>query len=477
MASLHDQVRRTIRRHALIPRGVRVAVALSGGPDSVALLSVLGDLAAEESFELVGVAHLNHQLRGAAADQDERFCRRLAATRSLPIYVERIDVAGIARTRRESIERAAHTERYAFFQRAADRFGAVRVAVGHTRDDQAETFLLRLVRGAGPRGLAGIHPQTGVVIRPLIDTPRAEILAHVMSGGLEFREDATNADVSVPRNRVRHELIPYLRERFSPGIVDVLDREASIAREDAAFLDRVAADVGRRLTVRAGNRIEIALQPLLAEPAAIARRVIRDAQQAVAGGRFVGFETVEAVFALAVSKSVGPLDLPGHQAHLRDGAIVLTPGSGRRMPAVAEPGFSYPLGVPGRVAVPEASCAIWADTAVVPSPMAAGQLWRLERRGDLAVIEASRVEPPLVVRSRRPGDAFRPLGLNGHKKLQDFFVDEKVLRTVRDTIPVVVDSHGEIVWIAGHALADDFRVTDRTRAVVILRRMSLGGPG
>ena len=157
-----DSVRGTIQRHALLPPGSRVAVALSGGADSVALLFALREMAGGEGAVLVGAAHLNHQLRGADANADEEFCRTLAATLALPIDVERVDVAQCARDTGVSIEQAAHTERHAFFARAAARLGATAIAVAHTKDDQAETFLLRLLRGAGPRGLSGMHPRAGL---------------------------------------------------------------------------------------------------------------------------------------------------------------------------------------------------------------------------------------------------------------------------------------------------------------------------
>jgi tRNA(Ile)-lysidine synthase len=420
-----------------------------------------------------------------------------------------------------SVEQAAHTARHQFFERAAARLTATAVAVAHTRDDQAETFLLRLLRGAGPRGLGGMHPRAGLVIRPFIETPRSEIRAFLREQHLEFREDASNADRTIPRNRIRHELIPYLETRFSPGIVDVLDREAAIAREDAEFLDHVAAAASSRLIARTPQGVEIDVSALVAEPPAIARRVIRAAQQIVSGGRFVGFEAVDAVLAFAVSNSTGALDLPGHRVNRRGKAIVLTEsppsrprrdgeagpprrgrdgeagpsrrgrdgeagpsrrgrygeagpsrpgrygGASNPMPAAS---FLYELAVPGQVEVPEAACAISADTEIVESGQSAARRWPLVARGDLVIVEGSQLCAPLVVRNRRPGDSFRPLGLQGHKKLQDFFVDAKVLRAERDTIPLVVDSKGQIVWVAGHAVAEDFRVTDRTRAVVILKR-------
>jgi tRNA(Ile)-lysidine synthase len=222
----------TIRRHDLVPHGGRVLVGLSGGPDSVALVHLLLELQRQDELSVVALAHFNHHLRAEAADDDERFCRSFAAGLSLPLEVGHADVRAVAAAERRSVEDAARMVRYAFLEQAATRAGADAIAVGHTRDDQAETFLLRLIRGAGPRGLAGIHPRAGRVVRPLIDITRAELRAYTAERQLAFCEDATNQDLRIPRNRVRHELLPYLEREFSPNVVDVLAREASIARED-----------------------------------------------------------------------------------------------------------------------------------------------------------------------------------------------------------------------------------------------------
>ena len=350
--------------------------------------------------------------------------------------------------------------RHAFFDRAAARLGATAVAVAHTKDDQAETFLLRLLRGAGPRGLSGIHPRAGIVVRPFIDTSRSDVRDFLRAAGITFREDASNADRSIPRNRIRHELLPLLDADFSPGIVDVLDREAAIAREDADYLEAAARAAAARLISQTTRGVELDAAALAAEPPAIARRVIRLAQQMAAGpDRFIGFDAGEAVRRYAVSKSTGQLDLPGHRVNRRGSSLVLTGSRGREKPIPAAD-FLYQLAVPGQVAVPEAACAISADSRPVPSGRSAGEVWHLAGRSDEAVIEARRLAAPLAVRNRRPGDAFRPLGLNGRKTLQDFFVDAKIDRFEREITPVIVDSAGQIVWIAGLALAEEFRVTD-----------------
>jgi tRNA(Ile)-lysidine synthase len=473
---MHPEVRQTIRRYDLLPAGTRVAVALSGGPDSVALLHVLLDLAPDMGFILAGVAHLNHMLRGADADADEAFCRELAASLDIPLVAERVDVAALARASRRSLERAAHDARLAFFARAARRLDAAAVAVAHTRDDQAETYMLRLLRGAGPRGLGGMHPRSHFIVRPFLNTSRSDVHEFIAERGLVFRRDASNEDLGIRRNRVRHELMPFLASRFTPNIVGVLDRNAAIAREDDDYIERAADQAAARILTRMSGRIELSVPALLAEPPAIGRRVLRNAQQEVARERFVGFEAVDAVLALVVSNQTGPLDLPGHRVNRLGETLVLNERAERRQsgPALATlgrtSGFLYELGVPGRVSVPEAGCVILAAAeSVSTDERLAGRL-PLKSRSDMVALDGVALGARLVVRSWREGDRFRPLGLGGRKKLQDLFVDEKIARFERDKVPLIVDSKGRIAWVAGLSVAEEFKVTDRTTAVVILKR-------
>ena len=202
-------------------------IALSGGSDSVALAHLLHALDASAELHVAGVAHFNHQLRSAASD-DERFCEGVAAAIGRPLLVDRADVAARARRERRSIEDAGRAARYEFLERARLHFEADVVALGHTRDDQAETLLLRLIRGAGSRGLAAMHPRRGRIIRPLLDCRRAALRAYLEALHIAFIADESNDDVSIPRNRVRAELLPLLEGRFNPSIVDALASEAEI---------------------------------------------------------------------------------------------------------------------------------------------------------------------------------------------------------------------------------------------------------
>ncbi|HEX5473576.1 MAG TPA: tRNA lysidine(34) synthetase TilS [Vicinamibacterales bacterium] len=470
--SLSARVLATIRRYGLLPPGGRVVVALSGGGDSVALVHLLSERDAAGELILAGAAHFNHQIRGAAADEDERFCVELTRTLGLPLEVGRADVPAMAARERRSLEDAARRARYDFLARAATALGADAVATAHTRDDQAETFLLRLVRGAGTRGLAAIQPRAGIVIRPLLEAGRAELRAYLNMRGLPFREDETNADVRNPRNRVRHAVLPYLAAHCSPAIVDVLAREAALARIDEQYLQARAIETAASVVLQdEPARVVVDAGALAALDPAIASRVAREVLARLAVSRPIGSQHVDRLLELARDRTDGrQFSLPGQTAARRGGRIELEP---RRTGKTAQlvNSFSILLSIPGEVVLGPAGWAVAAE----PLSRLPGTLWA--GRGPSAAVAASRLVLPLTVRNRRPGDRFRPLGAPGGRKLQDFLVDRKVPRTERDRLPLVVDGQDRIVWVAGQAVAEDFRVTDPAKGVLLLTVRRLGGEG
>ncbi|MDE3153997.1 MAG: tRNA lysidine(34) synthetase TilS [Acidobacteriota bacterium] len=470
MPSLLARVIGTIREHDLAPRGASVVAALSGGSDSVALVELLRDLSAAGELRLAGLAHFHHGLRGEAADADERFCAAVAARVGVPIEIGHGDVARLARDERLSLEDAARRARYAFLERARAALGADLVAVGHTRDDQAETFLLRILRGAGTRGLRAIQPRAGRVIRPLLDCRRDDLRRFLANRGLTYCEDQSNADLRHPRNRLRHAVLPALRRDFNADVEAVLAREAALARDDAALLDELAAGLYETAVSPAAGGLALDVASLGQAPVALARRVIHRALIEQAGTRFVGFDHVEAVRRLCGAGGRGGLDLPGLRVERNAGRVVLRNDGPEAGPAP----FSYPLPVPGEVGGPGSGWRLTAARAGEEEARAAARA-ALAGHGSVALVAATEVEAGLVVRSRRPGDVFRPAGLGGRKKLQDFLVDRKVPRQNRDRLPLVVDAADRIVWVAGHRVAEEFRVTDRTAGVVILRLEAWGG--
>jgi tRNA(Ile)-lysidine synthase len=459
MSPLARLVRRTIRHRGLLADHDRVVVAVSGGPDSVALTWLLHELQAVARWRLVGLVHVHHGLRAGASDEDERFCRALAARLRLPIEVARVDVRRAARERRQSVEAAARVERYARFQLAARALDATSVATGHTIDDQAETVLLRLLRGAGSRGVSAIRPRRGIYVRPLIDCRRAELVEHLRARGEPFREDRSNLDLSVPRNRVRHEILPAITRHW-PGSIRALARFAELSADDEEFLSRTTLEVTAAVALPSRDGVQqVDVRGLSSLPAALARRIVRHALEGAGGAP--SFREVEAVRALArADKQGGRLDVAG-LAVVREGSVL---AFGPRMAAAAPTGpFEYSLPVPGWVTIPETGTTIRAS-------LQRGGLTR-PRRGEpetVAVVRPEAVEAPLVVRNRRPGDRLRPLGAPGSRKLQDVLVDHKVPRDLRDRVPLVVDRSGRIVWVVGVAIAEECRVTTAESGVVIL---------
>ena len=321
MTALHQQVRRTIRRNALCPPGTRVLIALSGGSDSVALTLILRDLAQHAEFGVASVAHFNHRLR-PTADRDEQFCREFAARLDLRIAVDTVDIQTYASSQRLSVEDAARRARYAFLHRAAADVGADRIAVGHTRDDQAETFLLKLIRGAGLSGLAGIYPRRGALIRPLLDVSRGELRAYLTAQGEAWVDDESNESLDNPRNRVRHRVLPELDAAYGGPTAPAIARSAALVREDGQWLDDLAERRFEELAITKSGVLELDAAILVTEPAPIRRRVLLKAIRTLSGSREVGLEHVEAALEVLAGACAGA-DLPGSRMELRRGKVVL----------------------------------------------------------------------------------------------------------------------------------------------------------
>jgi tRNA(Ile)-lysidine synthase len=468
-------VRAFIRQHDLIRAHHRVLAAVSGGSDSTALVHILHELDRAGDLRLAGVVHFNHQLR-AAADRDEAFVRGLAASLGVPCFADRGDVAARARRDRRSLEHAARTARYEAFERARVRAGADLVAVGHTRDEQAETVLLRLTRGAGPRGLAGIHPRNGRVVRPLLGCRRDALRAWLAARDVAFVVDESNADVSIPRNRVRAELVPLLESRFNPAIVDVLADQAELARGTHAWIDGAAAELADRIvrtrkSTRGETACAVEVAALANAPVALQRALLWRAMRAAAAGRSIAFRHVEAARRLMDQPSGAQAHAPGLSLE-REGESLVLRGRGRDAvgrPAGSSNLFFYPLSIPGEV--------VLADSGVAVTVARAGASAIVGNGSDrfVAAVREDLCVGSLAVRNRRPGDRFRPARMGGRTKLQDYFVDRKVPRHHRDAVPIVVDGDDRIVWVAGHDIDAAFRVTDRSQGVLILTFKAVGG--
>ena len=416
--------------------GQSLVAGLSGGADSVALLDLLAALAPERGFSLVA-AHLDHGLRPSSRD-DAAFCARLCEQLGVPLRTGTADVRGRARRDHGGIEEAARLERYAFLRAVRRAEGATFIAVAHTRDDQAETLLLRLLRGAGSTGLAAMRDRSEDVLRPLLAVSRQQVVEHLRTRGLEWREDPSNQDPALLRNRVRHELIPYLESRFNPAVRETLARTARLLGDEDALVAGLGSDLRSRAGRRVGGAVLLDRAALNAAPRAVARTALRCALDETGGRRGVSSMHVERILDLSAAPAPSGRRLPlpgGREASFRFDEVSIGPRRTRAVP------FDLPLPVPGRVALPGGG---WLEARTVESRVAS----RPEAGGRDVVVSAP-VDRPLAVRTRRPGDRVR----NGGRRssLKRFLMDGRVPAELRDGLPLVA-AGDEVVWVAGQAV-------------------------
>jgi tRNA(Ile)-lysidine synthase len=424
--SLTTAARDTIRRHAMLAGGERVLVAVSGGADSVALLHVLRALAPDFALTL-HVAHVDHRLRADSAD-DAAFVTRLGAQLGVPVTVVAVDVPGGG-----SREEAARRVRYAALERVAIDIGASRIAVGHTADDQAETVVMRLLEGAGARGLAGIPAVRGRIVRPLLETRRTAILDALHALDQEWREDPSNTDRRFVRNRVRLDVLPRL-VATSPGARDALWRTARLARETVDALEAAAAAALARLAVPEANAVTLPLAELRTLPRSLAAEVLR---QAAAGpGRRTPWR------AWAHRGLARVLADPPPRRAFRLGSVRVDVGSGRvRIGGAASARIaSRDVVVPGVTELPEIDRALVARYVDADGYVVSAQ-------ASIVAFDGDRLALPLSVRARRRGDRFASFG-GADGRLKSVLIAAKIPRWRRDALPLV-ESAGAIVWIAG----------------------------
>ncbi len=513
-------ITRAAQRHALWTPGARLVVAVSGGADSLCLLGALLALRDRGHRLAPGeiiVAHFDHGLRGEESSADARFVQQVAAEVGAPFVLGQPDVP-YSTELRVGIEDWARRTRYAFLRRVAVEYEAERIVTGHTHDDQAETILLHWLRGSGLAGMRGMAPLRGDIARPLLDVTHAQTMAYCTALGWTPREDSSNADPRFLRNRIRHELLPLL-ETYNPGIRERLARNGELLAEDEAYLEaqtQVAwADVSER-PYRGGVRLDRKLTPEL--PPALRHRLYRAAVRTVSNGEV----TLEARHITGLDRQL--LDghtgsfrrLPGGiSAIMKYDALVFQQdaastsarvGSGQSAKAdfvAAGPSGAvstaragnlpqaWQLPVPGAVALPELGWRIRAwriegapgseDASGLPPAPALPSLSFADRPAEIGraesrvYLDASTIGETLTVRAWQPGDRFRPLGMRGEKKLQDYFSDAKAPRELRGRLPLVFNAD-HLVWVAGLRIDDRVRLTPTTQAVVVLQLEPLTAP-
>jgi tRNA(Ile)-lysidine synthase len=456
-----------IEKYDMLQKGDRVVIGVSGGADSISLLHLLWSLREKYRLQLCA-AHLNHGFRGEEADEDARFVESFSSQLGIPCYIRKVDVPQYRQERKVSAQLAAREVRYRFFQDIVREWGANKLALAHNRDDQAETVLLRLIRGAGLDGLCGIPPvrpgEGFVIIRPLLAVSREMIEQYCVENDLNFRTDWSNFKTVYLRNKVRLELLPYLKKEFNSQIDSLLAQTAEMLQDERNYLEQEAEKIFSELVEEVEpKKVKINLAGFKKQPVAIQRRLLRKAVIFLGGNpQDLSFNRMSELLHLIEKGRVGAIGTIKQGLVVCKGYEDFTLGEEETKPKEF---FSYPLNLPGTTILPELSL-------IVEGKLISKSQYLLEKSmvkgGWEAFFDWEKLSLPLIIRNRRAGDRFNPLGMKGTKKLKKFFIDRKIPVQERDKIPLIVSSDG-IIWVVGCQQSDLGKVTLETETVLKLK--------
>jgi len=452
------KVRDFINTHDMLEPGDRVVVAVSGGPDSVCLLDILHELAPEYEITLI-VAHFDHTLRPPEDQGETEFVQGLAHKYGYEFHTAKASPA--IHSAKGSLEERAREQRYSFLEHVRRKTRANKIALGHQLDDQAETVLLRLLRGSGMQGLAGMRPvRDQVFIRPLLSVTREEILEYLGEKGLRWMEDSSNLSPNPMRNRIRLELLPLLKT-YQPHVTEILARAADTLRLDNDFLEHFSAQWLEAHVVREEiGFLVLPIPPLLQLDPSVQRRVLRAAIKRYTGTlRRISLAHVSGVLEILKSPK------PQSEQHLPNGMVIKKRYDRlilARKSARKQKPFQYHIEGPGSCCIDEInSCLEIQELTRAEAPPLHSSPWE-------AFFDAGKLSFPFTIRSYSPGDRMVPLGMKGRKKVHDLLVDNKVPLELRPMIPLII-SKGEIAWVAGIRIGDSFKVTKLSRKILRLR--------
>jgi len=463
------RIEKTISRNQMLDSGDRVLIAVSGGADSVVLLDVLNRLKDALSLKLL-VAHFDHGLRPDDDAGETRFVAALAADMDLPFVTEKALSPPGGKGR--SLEEEARDLRYEFLNHARKTHGARKIALGHTLDDQAETVIMRLLRGSGPAGLSGIPPvRNHDIIRPLIEVTRREIENYIAHRNLRHITDPSNLEKHHLRNRIRLDLLPRLKT-YQPRIVEILGQTAEIMRDETRWLEREADRwIKGHVNVLETGDPSIPVKAFGKLAAALQNQVLRQIIRRVQGGlRRIHLSHIEAIKTLVKGRAQAQLNLPAGILVRKTYEILVFTKTGETPLSQPHQGYQYLLGAPGVFTLDAVSCTITIEEIKGKTVLPGGDAspW-------IAHLNADRIKYPLMIRSFEPGDRFVPLGMTGHKKVKDFFVDLKVPTHIRKNLPLLCQGKSPI-WICGLRIDERFKVRQETREAVRISLSFSGGP-
>ncbi len=442
LPKLYEGVKQIVQTHRLFGPGSKILAAVSGGIDSVVLLDLLTLLSLEWKLQIV-ILHVNHQLRGREANADERFVESLAKRYALRMFTAWVETKKEAARKKISIQEAARDLRYAFFLTKKAELGADAVATAHNANDNAETLLMNFFRGTGIDGIAGIplHRNGAAIVRPLLFATRQEIVAYAHERKLKFREDSSNLSDKYSRNFLRRKVIPLLEKRVNPSLVKSLSNSAAIFRDCAEFLRENVQRAWPLVVSESDGEILFLKGELRMQHPYMREMIVHDAF--LGRGIEPSVERIEAVLSLLDAEKGSGVDCGnGWRAENESANIRLS-----RRSAAAD--FSYVLEKEGTIANDFFSFSV-KRSRTIPNKLGA--------HSSTEYVDAGKVKFPLCVRSWKDGDSFVPLGMKHRKKVSDFFIDLKISRADKMRIPIV-ESHGNIVWVAGCRIDDRFKIT------------------
>jgi tRNA(Ile)-lysidine synthase len=478
MTVFHDRllqkVARTIADFDMFKPGDSVLAGVSGGPDSLALLYALLELAQSFSFS-VGLAHLNHGIRKDEANHDEAFVRSMAVKLNVPFYIRKANVLNLKKSQKLSLEEAGRNARYGFYFDVAEKESFNKIAVGHQKDENAELILMNMIRGSGPKGLAGIPARRqNCIVRPLIHCSRKEIIEFLAKRNIQYINDKTNNDRRYLRNRIRHDLLPLIKDAYNPEIVESLNRLGNILRDEEEWIQGTVESIFRKNCIVSNEgAMGFRVSWIKTVQPALKRRLIRHAVKEVKGElRRIDFNHIERILTLVHKKSgFKSIDLPDRIRVEISGDFIFISKYHGKLRGITARRFETEKKVfdqtffksgfePGVFIIDETGAKLRFSCAD------AGSGLKVSNAGsEIAMMDMERVAFPITVRNVRPGDRFRPLGMNGTQKVKKYFINNKVSRQQRTSCPVLVSGE-RIIWLAGHRIDDSVKVASDTRKIL-----------
>ncbi len=463
-SSIINRVCETIDKYKMIDNGDGIVVGISGGPDSVCLLHALSSSVQRYKIKLYA-AHVNHMLRGKESDEDILYVKSICEKLEVELYIKNINIKDISQKYKISLEAAGRQERYKFFFEVLKNTGASKIAVAHNMNDQAETMLMRFIRGTGLEGLSGIKPvREDGIIRPLIETERIQIEEYCIANKLNPRLDKSNLEPIFTRNKIRLELIPHILKEYNPKFIKNMAVMADNFRNDNEYLDYILKEKENEILNYSEDSVSLNIDRLLAQHPSKQSRIIRRAI-----GKLLGSTTdIESKHISEIRKIITKgttalkVDLPRNtQAEVEYNVLLIKKKVAQNIT------YEYPVILNQSIYIKEINASVYAFT-ISPS-----ELNTISLEQGIAVFDYDKTKENIYIRSRRPGDKFTPPGMEGTKKVKDFFIDNKIPRAEREKIPILA-STDSVLWVVGYRINDKYKYTDSSKRILVVR-YSKGG--